>query len=181
MASKYLGSLSKNDYIALTNKLHSMQIGKCYICRKDIDLELHNTNIDHIVPLANGGKDTEDNFALTHESCNKSKQDADLTVARSLAMLSEIKQKISNGVLGNYKNESASLKHVLETLGGSKYTFKYKIENSTLSYSLSDFGDENIYKVPIFIDGLSGEQTAFVELPIEYLYHDELINPRGIK
>ena len=180
MASKYLGSLSKNDYIALTNKLHSMQVGKCYICRKDIDLELHNTNIDHIVPLANGGKDTEDNFALTHESCNKSKQDADLTVARSLAMLSEIKQKISNGVLGNDKNESASLKHVLETLGGSKYTFKYKIENSTLSYSLSDFGDENIYKVPIFIDGLSGEQTAFVELPIEYLYHDELINPRGI-
>ena len=68
MASKYLGALSKNEYIDLTNKLHTIQNGKCYICRKDIDLDLHNTNIDHIIPLANGGKDTEDNFALTHES-----------------------------------------------------------------------------------------------------------------
>ena len=73
MASKFLGGLTKDEYIALTQKLHSIQSGKCYICRKDIDLDLHNTNIDHVIPLANKGKDSEDNFALTHESCNKSK------------------------------------------------------------------------------------------------------------
>lgn len=180
MASKYLSSLSKDAYDSLTKKLHNIQNGKCFICRKEIDLELHNTNIDHIVPLANKGKDAEENFALTHESCNKSKQDANLTVARSLALLNEIREKISLGELGKEKSEAASLKHVLEYLGGAKHPFRYKIENDIFTYSFSEMGDENIYKVPVFTDGLSGEQTVFVELPIEYIYHDELINPRGI-
>ncbi|MCC8089160.1 MAG: HNH endonuclease [Rikenellaceae bacterium] len=60
--------------------------GYCYICRELIDLRLHgtNVNIDHIISLIHKGKDLEENFALTHESCNKSKQDADLKIARIL-------------------------------------------------------------------------------------------------
>jgi len=180
MASKYLRDLSKDDYQALTKKLHAIQNGVCYICQKPIDLDIHTTNIDHIIPLANKGKDSEDNFALTHESCNKSKQDADLTVARSLAVLDEIRHKIVIGELGKAKNETASLSHVLEYFDGSKYEIHYKIENNVFKYVLSDVGKEEIISSPIFTDGLSGEQTVFIELPIEYIYHDELINPRGI-
>ncbi len=180
MASKYLRDLSTDDYNALTKKLHTIQNGVCYICQKPIDLDIHTTNIDHIIPLANRGKDSEDNFALTHESCNKSKQDADLTVARSLAVLDEIRRKISTGELGKSKNETASLRHVLEYLSGSKFELHYKVENGVFKYTLSDMGKEDIISVPIFTDGLSGEQTVFIELPIEYIYHDELINPRGI-
>lgn len=33
--------------------------------RKDINL-----NIDHVVPVADGGRDTIDNLALTHRRCN---------------------------------------------------------------------------------------------------------------
>lgn len=180
MASKYLSGLSEEEYVALTKKLHTIQNGKCYICRKDIDLKLHSTNIDHVIPLANKGKDSQENMALTHESCNKSKQDADLMVARALAQLSEIKQKIIDGKLGTDKSETSSLKHVFEYLNGAKYTLRYKIDGNTFSYTLSEMNDETIYKTPIFTDGLSGEKTVFIELPIEYLYHDELINPRGI-
>lgn len=180
MSSKYLSSLTKEAYTSLTKKLYSIQNGKCYICRKEIDLDLHTTNIDHVIPLANKGKDSEENFALTHESCNKSKQDADLTVARALAKLSEIRRKIIDGELGADKSESISLKHIFEYIGGSKYNLHYKIENDTFSYTKSEFDDEKIYKFPIFTDGLSGEKTVFIELPVEYLYHDELINPRGI-
>ena len=180
MGSKFLNSLSKDEYSALLIKLHSIQNGKCYICRKNIDLDLHTVNVDHVIPLANKGKDTEDNFALTHESCNKSKQDADLTVARALAQLIEIKHKILSGELGTDKTETASLKHVFEHIGGGKFELHYKVENDMFLYTLSELGDERIFKVPIFTDGLSGEKSVFVELPIEYLYHDELINPRGI-
>lgn len=180
MSSKYLKDLSSDDYSALTKKLHTIQNGVCYICQKAIDLDIHTTNIDHIIPLAKRGKDSEDNFALTHESCNKSKQDADLTVARSLVVLDEIRRKISVGELGKSKAETASLHHVLEYLGGSKYKIHCKIENGDFKYALSDMGKEDIISVPIFTDGLSGEQTVFIELPIEYIYHDELINPRGI-
>ena len=62
MASKYLNSLSKEKYDKLTERLHSIQNKECYICGDAIDLELHNTNIDHIIALANRGKDSEDNI-----------------------------------------------------------------------------------------------------------------------
>ncbi len=172
--SKYLDSLSTEKYQELEKKLLNQQNSKCYICMKTINLDLQTTNIDHIKPLANNGKDEENNFALTHEHCNKSKLDADLRIARVLSLLEEIKHNVES------KNETSSLKDILEYYDGSKYKFKYSISNNTLTYSFSELNDNNIYSVPIFTDLLSKEQTAFIEVPIAYLYHDELINPRGI-
>ena len=87
MSSKYLSSLGKSEYEALTTKLLNIQNQTCFICCKKIDPIFQPTNIDHIVPLANKGTDAESKFAVTHESCNKSKQDADLTIARILYAL----------------------------------------------------------------------------------------------
>ena len=175
MASKYLSSLSKDEYQELTKKLWSIQNQKCFICEEEINLDLQNTNIDHIIPLANKGKDSEENFALTHESCNKSKQDANLKIARVLAKLKKIQEQVHAT-----ENKTASLKDVLLSFGGSKYDFKYTIKDDILEYSFSDIGDNTIYKTQIFTDNLSKEKTCFIELPLEYLYHDEIINPRGI-
>ena len=172
--SKYLDSLSKEDYDALANKLWQIQNHKCFICEEEIDLDVQNVNIDHIIPLANNGKDDENNFDVTHESCNKSKQDADLVVARTLAQLSKIIKDASD------KHETPSLKHVLKARGGSKYEFSYKIDNGELVYSYSQIGDVKVRRTEIFVDKLSGEKTAFINVPIEYLYHDEIINPRGL-
>lgn len=105
--SKFLDALNKEQYAVLTKKLWEIQNHKCFICEKDIDLDIQSTNIDHIRPLANGGKDEEINFALTHEYCNKSKQDADLVVAKRLMKLADI---ISQAELAK---ETPSLKHVL--------------------------------------------------------------------
>lgn len=175
MASKYLNSLSDSEYQQLTSKLHSIQNGICFICQKTIDLDLHDTNIDHITPLANKGKDSEDNFALAHESCNKSKQDADLRVARMLHFLKEIQEEVTDK-----ENRSASLKDLLIKLNGSKYEFKYKLNSDHLEYSFDKNGDTSIQKAKIYKDSLSNEVSCFIETPIEYLFHDNLINPRGI-
>ena len=175
MGSKYLNSLSKSDYDALKEKLHSIQNHKCFICEEEISLELHSTDVDHIIPLANKGKDNEDNFALTHESCNRSKQDADLKIAKLLHKL----KKIQNESLANEK-KAASLKQVLQHYNGSKYDFKFKVVGDKLEYSFSDIGDNTIYETEIHSDFLSKEKTCFIHLPLEYIYHDELINPRGI-
>lgn len=175
MSSKYLRSLSANDYKALTAKLWTIQSKSCFICNEEIDLDLQPTNIDHIVPLANRGKDAEENFAVTHESCNKSKQDSDLKIARILHKLKKIQD-----ITFQSEGKSASLKHVLTSFGGSKYDFPHKIEDGKLSYSFSEFGNNDIYKSTIFTDNLSKIKTCFVEMPIEYIHHDELINPRGI-
>ena len=172
--SKYLDGLSKDEYDALAKKLWGIQSHKCFICGEEIDFDLHQFSIDHIRPLANNGKDDESNFAITHEHCNKAKQDADLEVARTLAQLSKIVKE------AEAKRETPSLKHVLLACGGSKYDFTYKIENGRLLYSFSDNADVTIRSSEVFIDKLSGEKSAFIKVPIEYLYHDKIINPRGI-
>ena len=172
--SKYLDSLSTGEYNGLKRKLWSIQSHKCFICGEDIDLDITPTNIDHIKPLVNGGKDDESNFALAHENCNKSKQDADLEVARAMARLSKILKGAEE------KRETPSLKHVLAANGGSLYDFSYKIQNEKLLYAFSKIGDDTIRTADIFLDTLSGEQTAFIQVPLQYLYHDERINPRGI-
>ena len=178
MASKYLSALSRDDYNNLTKKLWDIQNHKCFICGDEIDLDINETNIDHIVPLANKGKDSEDNFAVTHASCNKSKQDANLQIARILQRLRKI-QVNTQAETG----KSASLKDVLRIYGGSKRSFKYKIENDYLEYSFnSDVGegDNQTYKTEIHTDSLSKERSCFLEIPIDYLFHDDFINPRGI-
>lgn len=172
--SKYLDGLSQDERKALVKQLWNIQNHKCFICGEEIDLDIQTTNIDHIKPLANGGKDEPVNFAITHEHCNKSKQDADLEVAKRLYAL----EKIIN--VAEQSHETPSLKHVLLANGGSKYLFKYKIEENQIVYSFDDNGDTVIRKSEIFTDVLSGEKTAFINVPLAYLYHDEVVNPRGI-
>ena len=103
MSSKYLSSLSKEDYENLSNKLLRIQNSRCYICQKPIDPKIHPTNIDHIIPLVLSGKDSEENFAITHESCNKSKLDANLKTARILAKLRDIQEKTLHSLSPFYK------------------------------------------------------------------------------
>ena len=170
--SKYLDSLNEEKKQALVNRLYEQQNGVCFICEKPIDLDVQITNVDHIVPLVNNGKDGVDNFALTHEHCNKSKLDADLNVAKILAKLEDIKASMP-------KNEQATLQDVLKRYDGGKYDFKFKKQDGKIIYSF-DKMDTEIKESPIYIDNLSGEESAFIEVPIEYLHHDKLINPRGI-
>ena len=174
MPSKYLQELSRDEYENLKRRLWEIQQGKCFICGKDIDLDLHKTDIDHIIPLANKGKDKEENFGLTHDSCNRSKLDANLNIARILHSLNDLKETVSQ------EGQMASLKHVLLKYDGSKHEFKYKRDGNCIKYSFSDIGDNNIYVSPVFVDNLSKEEFTFIEVPLEYIYHDDLINPRGI-
>ncbi len=172
--SKYLDSLNSEKYKSLTQKLWTIQNHKCFICDEEIDLDLNPTNIDHIKPIVTGGKDDESNFALTHENCNKSKQDADLDVAKAMSRLSKIMKVAEDN------HEPPSLKHVLAASNGSLYDFKYKIDSGKLVYAFSEAGNDEIKQSEIFVDRLSNEQTAFIQVPLQYLYHDEIINPRGI-
>lgn len=172
--SKYLDGLAQSERDRLLDKLLSIQGNKCFICGEEIVKGLHKVNIDHIRPLATGGKDEPVNFAATHEHCNKSKQDADLEVARQILRL----QKIMRGAELN--NETPSLKHVLAANGGSKYAFHFKMDGDRIIYTFSDIGDDSLHRSEVFIDPLSGEKTAFIKFPIQYLFHDEVINPRGI-
>src|SRR6516165_2404666 len=91
MSSLFLSRLSHQDRQALAKRLWAQQNGKCFISEKPIDLDLDEFEIDHIIPTRDNGKDDPSNFALTLASYNRSKQAADLRIARVLARFDSIK------------------------------------------------------------------------------------------
>ena len=60
------GKLSKG----LSVKLFSLQNGRCACCTKKIDVGFH---MDHIMPLAKGGKNDDSNIQLLCKECNLKK------------------------------------------------------------------------------------------------------------
>jgi len=177
MGSLYLNRLTPKQKEELIKELWERQNHKCFICGKEIDLEIHKNNldIDHVIPLKLGGKDDPSNFALTHSSCNRSKQDANLRIARILYEFSELVEKTHKE-----KGSSPNLTDVLRKFGGAKYKLSFSISGNKIRFSFPEIGDNTIYEYQIFEDKLSGFKYFFAIFPIEYLHHDERINPRSI-
>ena len=176
MPSQYLTHLSGQERDNLVERLHESQQGNCFICGQAIDLDLHasSLDIDHIEPISAGGKDGRDNFALTHDSCNRSKQASDLRVARVLASFDTLAQQIAED------NRSANLGDVLVRYGGSQYELPVTVDGTLLNTTFTDLGQNDVKTLPVYEDQISGFRSTFINLPIEYLHHDDYINPRAI-
>lgn len=158
-------------------KLWAIQKGNCFITGQPIDLKLHHDDldIDHIVPLVNGGKDDDTNMALTFSVANRSKQAADLNLARIdwiyKTMAEELQQK---------ENRNPNLSDVLQRYGGASQKLKFYVKDEVVRFSFSAIGRTDIIELPVYTDKLSGEKYFFALLPIEYIHHDNKINPRSI-
>lgn len=61
------GKLSKN----IAKKLFKLQKGKCACCMQPLGDDFH---MDHIMPIALGGSNTDDNMQLLRKECNLQKQ-----------------------------------------------------------------------------------------------------------
>lgn len=174
MGSLYLSRLSNDERQNLIKKLLDIQSGNCFICSKEIDPDIHGIDIDHVEPTKTGGKDGEDNFAVTHSECNRQKQASNLRVARVLSSFNEIANSIKS------ENRSPNLGDVLDKYGGAKYDLPVSINKDSLKTTFSDLGQQDVLRSPIYKDQFSGFRYAFLHLPIEYLHHDDHINPRAI-
>lgn len=176
MGSLCLNRLSAKERESLVDRLFQSQKEVCFICENIIDLKLHKDalDIDHIVPTELGGKDDPINFALTHSSCNKSKQASDLNIARILHHFDELKNDISS------ENRGPNLDDILKVKEGSQYEIIFNKQNGRIKYSLPEIGNNQIFELPVYVDELSGFEYFFTNLPIEYLYHNDKINPWSI-
>jgi hypothetical protein len=72
------------------------------------------------------------------------------------------------------------LGHVLKKYGGGISNLRLRQKKSTIEFSFSEMGDNAIYVCPLYKDPLSEMKYFFTLLPIEYLHHDDRINPRSI-
>src|SRR5450755_4513145 len=176
MGSLYLNSLSADQRKELEAKLLKSQKGNCFICEKPIDAVLHANavDVDHVEPLKVGGKDDPSNFALTHASCNRSKQASDLRVARVLAQFGQIRDAVAP------QNRGPNLSDILAKFGGAQYELSLRVDGNAVSFSLPQIGKNEIQTIPLYEDELSGLRYFFAKLPIAYLFHDDKINPRAV-
>lgn len=176
MASLYLNRLSAEQRTTLLQELHDRQTSNCFICGKAIDLKLQkdSIDIDHVIPISLNGPDNPGNFALTHDSCNRGKQDSDLRVARIIARFDDINESVAG------ESRAANLGDVLKAFRTSSHPFPVSIEGEKLSYSLAAVGKNDIQSIPLYVDGLSAFKFFFAQLPIEYIQHDSKLNPRAI-
>ena len=175
--SQYLAKLSQKNRESLIKELWEQQNHKCFVSGKEIDLNLHkdDIDIDHIIAISKGGKDNPSNFALELSSANRAKKDKDLNYARSLWNFKNLEEKIQNE-----RNEACNLEDVLKLYNGSKYELEYKIIDNFIKFTYSKMGKSELISLPIYKDKLSDFNYFFVTLPIEYIFHDETINPRKI-
>ena len=76
------------------------------------------------------------------------------------------------------KSRTVTLGNVLEHFGGAreKFLWRYSDDGSSVVYLI----DAEEHEAPVFGDALSRERSAFISVPIEYIHHDMLINPRAI-
>ncbi|MGK5090459.1 HNH endonuclease signature motif containing protein [Deltaproteobacteria bacterium TL4] len=176
MSSLYLRRQTSEQRTDLICNLHQSQKSICFICEETVDLALHrdSLDIDHIVPLTLSGKDDPSNFALTHASCNRSKQASNLEVAKILCRL----DKIRDGLAG--ENRGPNLADILTIYGGAKHTLNFSRQGDKIQFSYPELGINHIIELPVYTDDLSGFEYFFTKLPIEYLHHDNQINPRAI-
>lgn len=176
MASLYLNRLSAAERQQLITTLHANQRGNCFICEMPMDLvaQKNQLDIDHVVPTKLNGKDDPSNFALTHLSCNRSKQASHLEVARILARFQRLKERIAS------EARSPNLGDILEASVGQPKPLQFRLENNTLHFSFAELGDNALLSLPIYTDEASGFRYFFLKLPIQYLAHDAKINPRAI-
>src|SRR3990170_6249094 len=116
MPSKYLSGLTPDDRAKLEQRLAARQSNRCFICDDRIDLVLQKgqLDIDHIDPLAEDGLDAENNFALTHASCNRSKGVANLQIARRIKEFERLQEHAKQE-----GKRGANLGDVLDRHGGA--------------------------------------------------------------
>ena len=176
MSSLYLNRLTAEDRSSLLQELHTRQSGNCFICGKTIDLQLHKNSIDidHVIPTSLNGPDNPGNFAVTHDSCNRGKQDSDLRVARIIARFDEINEGVAT------ESRAANLGDILKAYANGSYDFAIKATDKTVSFSLPEIGRNEIVTLPLYEDALSGFHFFFAQLPIQYIHHDGKMNPRAI-
>jgi hypothetical protein len=175
--SRYLAGLDAEQRVKLEQRLLARQSGCCFICDKPIDLVLHKgqLDIDHIDPLIEEGLDAENNFAITHSSCNRRKGAANLEIARRLAEFERLQDEAQEG-----GRRGANLGDVLARHKGATALLRIRREPRHVEFSLPEVGDNDIHKASIYRDKLSGMNSFFTTLPLEYLHHDDRINPRSI-
>lgn len=182
MGTPVFDKFSKNDRLTTVTELYEYQKHQCYICEETIDLT-QPVDVDHIRSKDRGGMDSQNNWGLTHESCNRSKGNRDLDLQRYLVRF----QKTRDSHLHSGQGEDTFTVGVaLNIHGGAKRETVARIERDsegreTFVSTWEISGQTITVRFPINVDSNNKTVRSFTSLvPVDYIFHDSNINPRSI-
>ena len=173
--SIYLSKLNNVQRTELVRRLWDGQSHRCFLCDEQVDLDLHEIHIDHIIPILHRGADDPINFAVMHANSNETKAATNLESARLLSRFAKLQEaaRAANG-------RGATLREILGAAGGETRPIKIKIVDDEVQYTFADLGDNKIQRSRLFCDYRSNMRYFFGFFALEYLHHDDRINPRTI-
>lgn len=174
-----LDELSQEERAELIRRLHQNQSRICYVCRKEINLAVHQVDIDHIIALDQNGLDDESNWGVTHQACNRSKGARDLQLQRHLYQLKEHVEKYtampSKGGLPNF-----TLHEALQELVPNRQKVGARLEGGKIFLSFNLNGEPVTHEYSIVHDPKSDLRSFFGLVPTACIHHDRTTNPRSI-
>jgi hypothetical protein len=175
-----LDSLSQVQRQELTERLRKAQNGLCYICQDVINPQVHKTDIDHTIALALGGADDESNWALAHDTCNRSKGTRDLQLQRILHEFRKHVQAYASGD-ANGRERCFTLREALQELSPTRQDVGVVVTGTQIAVSWVEGGQPKTEKYTILEEPGDPPARSFVaRLPFTCLHHDQDINPRSI-
>ena len=175
-----LDSLPKDQREELVKRLHKTQNDLCYVCQDIINLQVHKADIDHIVALARDGQDEESNWALTHDSCNRSKGTRDLQLQRILHEFRRHVQKYTSAD-SHGSDRNFTLDEALKELKPKRQEIGVTIKGNQISVSWTEDGEPLTETYGLLEEPADPPARSFVaRIPFNCLHHDHDINPRSI-
>lgn len=174
-----LDELSQDERTVVLKRLHQVQDRLCYICHKEINLAVHEVDIDHIVSLDQDGLDDESNWGVTHQTCNRSKGGHDLQLQRYLYQLKEHVEKHTamppKGGLPNF-----TLNEALQELVPNRQKVGVRVDGDQIYLSFNIEGQPVTRQYSVVSDPKSGVRSFFGLVPTICIHHDRMTNPRSI-
>lgn len=158
----------------LIKKLYEKQAGKCFICGESIDLKNHQVDIDHITSITKG-LDSEQNWALVHARCNRSKGNRPLQLMQYIYRYRKDREKFLE------KENDFNVGHALDACLPKRNEVFARELDSTIEISyLGEARKSRKLEFGIILDRRNNIRSFVGYIPFQCLFHDPNINPRSI-
>jgi hypothetical protein len=170
-----LDDLTSEQRDELIGRLNTRQVGKCFICGDEINLQLDEVDIDHIVPISPpfNGVDEDQNWAIAHASHNRSKGSKSLQLMRYIFQYRKQRDSRIN------QNKDFTVGDALANFYPTRQDLYAEIIGSEMQ--ISYLGIDSISKKEKFQLMKDDNLTSFVGMiPFNWMYHDNSVNPRSI-
>jgi hypothetical protein len=171
ISKSLIAKLPEAERADIEKALWEKSKGFCFLCDDPLHRASESIEADHDIPEAEGGETTLANLNLAHVECNRAKRNAKTVPIRPYLKLKAFTRKHGprlkyDGLLAHF--EILPEPSVVERIGD---TVRFELPDGS---TVTSTAHEETNPVGTF-------EYAFVELPRQAIYNDDVVQPRTVK